>query len=80
VAENSWIGLFIVDIQTDVVRALTIGWGHAIFPSWSPKGDRISFTSDRSGEYDIYTIRPDATGTQPLTHSGATALTTHRQP
>ena len=39
------------------------------FPSWSPKGDRIAFTSDRDGDYEIYTIRPDGTDLRRLTHT-----------
>jgi Tol biopolymer transport system component len=61
-------GLFILDVQTRAVRLLTSG-GHENFPAWSPKGDRIAFTSDRSGDYEIYSIKPDGTGVKQLTHS-----------
>ena len=36
---------------------------------WSPKGDLIAFTSNRDGDYEIYTIRPDGTGLTRLTNS-----------
>ena len=36
---------------------------------WSPKGDLIAFTSNREGDYEIYTIRPDGTGLTRLTNS-----------
>ena len=41
------------------------------FPSWSPLGDRIAFTRDTGGtnSYEIFTIRPDGTGLEQLTHS-----------
>ncbi|HZM69647.1 MAG TPA: protein kinase [Candidatus Cryosericum sp.] len=35
-------------------------------PRWSPKGDRISFASDRDGAYRIYTVRPDGSDLQHL--------------
>jgi Tol biopolymer transport system component len=60
--------LFILDIATRTSHLLTSG-RHENFPTWSPKGDRIAFTSDRTGDYEIYTIRPDGTGLTQLTHS-----------
>jgi Tol biopolymer transport system component len=60
-------GLRIVDIETHAVSVLTTG--HENFPGWSPKGDRIGFTSDRDGDYDIYTIKPDGTDVRRLTRT-----------
>jgi WD40-like Beta Propeller Repeat len=37
--------------------------------SRSPKGGRIAFTSDRDGDYEIYTIRTDGSDPRRLTHS-----------
>ena len=39
------------------------------FPQWSPKGDRIAFVSNRDGDFEIYTIKPDGTDLRRLTHS-----------
>jgi len=39
------------------------------FPQWSPKGDAIMFTSDRDGDFELYTIRPDGTGLRRLTNA-----------
>jgi TolB protein len=38
------------------------------FPQWSPKGDVIMFTSDRDGDFELYTIRPDGTDIRRLTN------------
>jgi TolB protein len=38
------------------------------FPQWSSK-DRIAFTSNRDGNFEIYTIKPDGTDLRRLTHS-----------
>jgi TolB protein len=56
-------------VATGALKALTAGVAHDSFPSWSPKGDRIAFTSDRDGDYEIYTIRPDGTDLRRLTNS-----------
>ncbi len=43
-------------------------------PRWNPKGDRILFYSDRSGRYDLWTIKPDGTkleALRPTTGPGA---------
>ncbi len=33
---------------------------------WAPRGDKIAFGSERKGEYDTYTARPDGSDVQPL--------------
>ena len=43
-----------------VIGVIFVGAPHNDnFPAWSPKGDRIAFTTDRDGDYEIYSIRPD---------------------
>ena len=37
-------------------------------PYWSPDGSRILFTSNRSGKYEAWTIRPDGSGLTQITH------------
>lgn len=45
--------------------------GQDNFPTWSPLGDRIGFTRDTGGtnSYEIFTIKPDGTDLQQLTHA-----------
>lgn len=59
-------GLRILTLESGTVTRLT-GNEHDTFPGWSPRGDLVVFTSWRSGDYDIYTIRPDGTGLKQLT-------------
>ncbi len=35
--------------------------------TWSPDGRRLAFYSDRSGAYEVWTIRPDGSGLQRIT-------------
>jgi hypothetical protein len=37
-------------------------------PTWQPDGQLIAFYSDRTGSYDIWTIRPDGSGLEQVTH------------
>ena len=38
-------------------------------PAWSPDGKRIAFYSDRSGQYELWSINADGSGLQQLSHS-----------
>ena len=51
------------------VTALTDGSHWDNFPQWSPKGDVIMFTSDRDGDFEIYTIRPNGTSLRRITRA-----------
>ncbi|MGB6449546.1 MAG: hypothetical protein WBE92_02220 [Steroidobacteraceae bacterium] len=60
-------GLRILSLADGKIVKLTSGWDD--FPAWSPRGDRIAFTGFETGDFEIYTIRPDATGLRQLTHT-----------
>jgi Tol biopolymer transport system component len=60
-------GLRILSLADGKIVNLTNGWDN--FPAWSPRGDRIAFTGFGSGDFEIYTIRPDGTGLRQLTHT-----------
>ena len=51
---------------TDLVP-LTEASHYSNFPQWSPDGERIIFTSNRDGDFELYTIRPDGTALIRLT-------------
>jgi Tol biopolymer transport system component len=60
-------GLWTLDLKTQHVAQVTTG--PDTFPAWSPLGDRIAFTSNRDGDDEIYTVRPDGKGLTRLTRS-----------
>jgi Tol biopolymer transport system component len=59
--------LFVVRSDGSDPRRLTDDLHKDRGPSWSPDGERIVFYSDRSGRYELWTIRPDGSGLQQLT-------------
>jgi Tol biopolymer transport system component len=54
-----------------ITRQLTNDAFKDRLPRWSPDGSRIVFFSDRKGNYDIWWIRPDGSGLQQVSASGA---------
>jgi Tol biopolymer transport system component len=60
-------GLRIKNLEGNSVTPLTTEYDS--FPSWSPRGDLITFTRRVEGDFEIYTIRPDGTNARRLTNS-----------
>lgn len=52
-------------------RALTQPGSIDYNPSWSPKGDWIVFTSERTGPAELYRVHPDGGGLEQLTRDPA---------
>ena len=59
--------LVILNLEDGKITPLTGEEHWYNFPQWSPKGDVIMFTSDRDGDFDLYTIRPDGSDIRRLT-------------
>jgi Tol biopolymer transport system component len=68
-ATSSSKGLSILDVESGTLTPLTPDSGTDNLPAWSPKGDVITFTSRRDGDWELYSIRPDGTGMKRLTRS-----------
>jgi Tol biopolymer transport system component len=61
--------LWIVDVETGRETRLTKDPGNDFRPSWCPDG-RIVFQSNRTGRYQIHSIRADGTDLRRLTALG----------
>ena len=73
-----WIGT----VQEDIALVRSDGNGSRLltddsyrdrFPRWSPDGAVIAFYSNRSGNYEVWTIRPDGSDLSQLTNTGVRA-------
>ena len=54
--------VWIYDIGRDFLTRLTTEGNNSGAPSWSPDGEWVTFTSDRTGEPDLYRRRADFSG------------------
>jgi Tol biopolymer transport system component len=66
--------IHVVGVDGTGLRRLTDDEHRDRFPRWSPAGDQISFFSNRSGKYEIWTVRPDGSGLTQRTHHPAADL------
>jgi Tol biopolymer transport system component len=60
--------IFVVRLDGTAMRQLTDDAYSDRRPAWSPDGKLLAFHSNRGGKYDVWTIRPDGSGLQQLTH------------
>jgi TolB protein len=58
----------IISVDGRMSRQLTFGEGNNEEPSWSPDGRYLSFSSNRTGQRELYVIRIDGTGLRRITH------------
>ena len=59
--------IFVADLEGNIVKQLTTEPGYDAEATVSPKGDKIVFTSTRSGDLELYTMNLDGTDVQQIT-------------
>ncbi|MDC6353137.1 MULTISPECIES: TolB family protein [Robiginitalea] len=59
--------IFVADLQGNIVDQLTDEPGYDAEATVSPQGDRIVFTSDRSGDLELYTMNLDGSDVRQIT-------------
>ena len=59
--------LYVLDLEGGDLRQLTDDPFRERGPQWSPDGSKIAFYSNRSGTYQLWSIRPDGSGLRQLT-------------
>ena len=59
--------IFVSDLEGNIVNQLTNEKGYDAEATVSPKGDKIVFTSTRSGDLELYTMNIDGTDVKQIT-------------
>ena len=59
--------IFVADLQGNITAQLTDEPGYDAEATVSPKGDKIVFTSDRSGDLELYTMNLDGSDVKQIT-------------
>ena len=60
--------IYVADFDGNIVKQLTNTAGYDAEATISPKGDKIIFTSSRSGDIELYTMNLDGTNVKQITH------------
>lgn len=60
--------IFIADTKGNQLKQLTFEDGYDAEPTVSPKGDKIVFTSTRTGDLELFTMNIDGTDVKQVTH------------
>ncbi|WP_299223470.1 hypothetical protein [uncultured Psychroserpens sp.] len=60
--------IFVADLEGNIVKQLTNEVGYDAEPTVSPKGDKIVFTSTRSGDLELYTMNIDGSNVKQITN------------
>ncbi|MFL5729342.1 MAG: TolB family protein, partial [Cytophagaceae bacterium] len=60
--------IFVADLKGNITRQLTDTKGYDAEATVSPKGDKIVFTSDRSGDLELWTMNIDGTEQKQITN------------
>ena len=60
--------IFVADLKGTILKQLTFEDGYDAEPTISPKGDKIVFTSTRTGDLELFTMNIDGTNVQQVTH------------
>jgi Tol biopolymer transport system component len=58
--------IWLIDVATGAATRFTSDPAWEAFPTWSPDGSRIVFTSNRNGVYDLYQKASSGAGTEEL--------------
>lgn len=54
--DERYVNLWLVDLEDESRRQLTVGEHRDTAPAWSPEGNRVAFLSDRTGKQQIWII------------------------
>ena len=60
--------IFLADTEGNQLKQLTFEKGYDAEPTVSPKGDKIVFTSTRTGDLELFTMNADGSDVKQVTH------------
>ncbi|HKJ06190.1 MAG TPA: hypothetical protein VJ970_01855, partial [Flavobacteriaceae bacterium] len=60
--------IFVADLKGNQLKQLTLEEGYDAEPTVSPKGDKIVFTSTRTGDLELFTMNIDGSNVQQVTY------------
>ncbi len=63
--------IYLTDREGNNILNITEEKGLNFAPVWSPNGDWIAFESNRTGDYEIYVIKPDGKGLMQITNNNS---------
>jgi serine/threonine protein kinase/Tol biopolymer transport system component len=81
--DGQWLAFYTATPQEDLFLVRTDGSGMRQLtddpfrdrhPRWSPDGSRLVFQSDRSGRYELWSLRKDGSGLEPVTRTTGSPL------
>lgn len=61
--------LYIVNVDSGLIRPLTMHPAFDYLPTWSPDGSQVAFVSLRENTFDLYVVNRDGTNLRRLTYS-----------
>lgn len=61
------VHIYSLVLETGLLSQLTFGNHRNLHPSWSPDGERIAFVSNRSGNFELFTMNADGSDLRQLT-------------
>lgn len=59
--------IYTINVDGTNLTRITDDPGDDHWPAWRPDGQKLAFTSKRSGVYQVYVVNPDGTGLKQLT-------------
>ena len=70
-SQSNYYDIFVADAASGFIRQITSGNGSNESPSWAPDSRHIAFQSNRSGNWQIYTMLLDRNDVRQITTQGA---------
>ena len=65
VAGETGIDIWVLELERDALTRLTFEQGNDSLPIWTPDGKQVTFSSDREGGWNVFSVPADGSG-QPV--------------